>query len=281
MTPKEKELDWKEYEAITQYIYGALGQQQGIKVIGYGHTCKVEGKSGVSYQIDVLTEQSVGEKKHRTAIECKYITEKVTNDTVMKLYCIMEDAGIESGIIVCRSGFTKDTLIYAEHKGIKLVELREAQEDDKDYNKTLEIGTLDLRMNIIRSRGEVTKIDLGKKVITDEREIMGMWYARLHDAKGDHISFGKFMGAFSAEAQIRGELMKTITIEYPLNFKLYWNDITIEKVAISGFYSKTDLSQTKSFRMTDQVWLIMKDLFENKNFTMSKSGGIWDLDKQA
>jgi len=275
--PEKNELDWKEYEAITQYIYGALGEKYGIKVIGYGHDCKVKGKSGVSYQIDVLTEQSDGEKTHRTAIECKFRNEKVTNDTVMKLWCIMEDAGIESGIIVCKTGFTRDTLIYAEHKGIKLVELREAQENDQDFNKTLEIGTLEIRANIIRSRGQVTSIDLGTKIITDEKEIMGMWYVKLHDAKGDTISFGEFLKAYSREAQQRGELLKTITIEYPLNFTLFWNEITIEKIAITGFYSKTDLSSTRSFRLTDQVWLIMNELFDKRNLTLSKSGLIWNL----
>ncbi len=132
---QNNKLDWEEYEAITQYIYGALGAKYGIKVIGCGRNCKVKGKSGATYQIDVLTEQSDGKKSRLTAIECKFLKEKVTNDTVMKLVCIMEDTGIESGIIVCKTGFTRDTLLYAEHKGIKLVELREAQENDKEIIK--------------------------------------------------------------------------------------------------------------------------------------------------
>ncbi|MDN3581402.1 hypothetical protein [Mucilaginibacter flavus] len=31
----KNELDWKEYEAITQYIYEVLGAQDGVKVKGY------------------------------------------------------------------------------------------------------------------------------------------------------------------------------------------------------------------------------------------------------
>jgi len=275
--PQKEEPAWKNYEAITQYIYAALGQKDGIRVIGFGRNCKVKGKSGVSYQIDVLTEQSDGEKTHRTAIECKFRKKKVTNEVVMKLRGIMEDAGIESGIIVCKTGFTRDTLVYAEHHGIKLVELREAGENDRDFNKTLEIGTLEIKANMIRSRGQVTSIDLGTKIITDEKEIMGMWYVNFYDVDGRTISFGEFLKAFSQEAQRRGELLKTITIAYPLNFKLFWNEITIEKIAITGFYSTTDLSSIRSFRLTDQAWLIMKDLFDNRKLTMSKSGGIWNL----
>src|SRR5437868_11506271 len=104
MMPQATEINWEEYEAITKYIYGALGEQHGIKVIGCGRSCTVKGKSGVTHQIDVLTEQSDGEKTRRTAIECKFLKGKVTKDTVMKLQGIMEDTGIESGIIVCKTG---------------------------------------------------------------------------------------------------------------------------------------------------------------------------------
>lgn len=279
--PQKNELNWEEYEAITQYIYGALGEKYGIKVIGCGRNCKVKGKSGATYQIDVLTEQSDGENKLRTAIECKFVKEKVTNETVMKLQCIMEDAGIESGIIVCKAGFTRDTLMYAAHKGIKLVELREAGENDRDFKRTLEIGVLDIRTNIMVSRANITKIDFGTKIISGEKEIMAMYYARLHDTYGREIPFSRYITIFSDELESRGELLKTATIDVPTGGKLYWrlpgNDLAIEKIVITGFFSKTDRSSTRSFRLTDQVWMIMKELFDKRNLTMSKSGGIWNL----
>lgn len=275
------ELNWEEYEAITRYIYEALGQKYGIKVIGCGRNCKVKGKSGITYQIDVLTEQSDGENIHRTAIECKFLKEKVTNETVMKLQCIMQDTGIQSGIIVCKTGFTRDTLLYAEHKGIKLVELREAHENDKDFKRTLEIGDLDIHLKIMVSRANITKIDFGTKTITDEKEIMAMYYAQLHNSEGREIPFLKYITAFSDGLKGRGELLKTTTIDIPTHAKLYWkqpgNDILLEKIAITGFFSKTDQSTTRHFRLTDQVWMIMKELFEQRYLTLSKSGAIWNL----
>ncbi len=80
-----KDLDWQEYEAITKYIYEILGVQYGIKVIGYGGDNKVQGKSGVKHQVDVLTGQDQGGRTHLTAIECKFLKKKVTKETVMKL----------------------------------------------------------------------------------------------------------------------------------------------------------------------------------------------------
>jgi len=279
--PQKNELDWEEYEAITQYIYGALGEQYGIKVIDFGRNCKVKGKSGVTYQIDVLTEQSDGKKIHRTAIECKFIKDKVTNDTVMKLRGIMEDAGIESGIIVCKTGFTRDTLMYAEHKGIKLVELREALENDRDFKRTLEIGTLDIRMNFMVSRANITSIDFGSKVITDEGEIMAMYSAKLHNSYGSALDFMKFIRHFSDELESRNELLKTTTIDYPLKIKLFLKfqgkEIATEKISITGFFTKTDKSTTRSFLLTDQVWMIMNELFDKRILTLSKSGLIWNL----
>lgn len=270
-------LDWKEYEEITQYIYGALGEKQGIKVIGYGQNCKVKGKSGVNHQIDVLTEQQDGEKTLRTAIECKFLKQKVTKEIVMKLQGVMNDAGIESGIIVCKTGFTGDTMQYAAHHGIKLVELSEAREDDPDLQKIVELGIIDLNFNVIRSRAKATCIDLGSKTIIGEDEIFAMWYVQLHDGNGGFISFGEFLKAFSSEVQRRGDLLNPTTIEYPLTRTLYWNDTAIEKVTITGFFEKTDLSSKRSFRLTDQVWMIMNELFNNRRLTLSKSGLIWNL----
>lgn len=39
------DLTWQEYEAVTKYIYEMLGVQYGIKIMGYGKDCKVQGKS--------------------------------------------------------------------------------------------------------------------------------------------------------------------------------------------------------------------------------------------
>jgi hypothetical protein len=199
----------------------------------------------------------------------------------MKLAEIMLDADIASGIIVCKNGFTKDTLTYAQHKGIKLVELSEAGENDADFQKIVEIGIIDFNFNVIRSRAKVTGIDLGSRTIAGEDELLTMWYVKLQDIDGNTISFGEFLNAFSQEVQRRGERLKTTTITYSLTRTLFWkqpNDaIAIAKIAITGFFEKTDLSSKRSFRLSDQVWMIMNELFDKRKLTLSKSGLIWNL----
>jgi hypothetical protein len=281
--PDKTDLDWEEYEAITQYIYGALGAQYNIKVKAYGRNCRVIGKSKVQHQIDVLTDQFDGERQLLTAIECKYWNKKVNKDIVMKLAETMLDCDIASGIIVCKTWFTRDTVIYAEHKGIKLVKLWEADENDTEFKKTMEIGVIDLDFGVFRSRAKVTSIEFGSKIITDEHELIRMHYITLHDAAGNTISFSEFLKAFSEEVQKRDELWKTTTITYPLTRTLYWRqpnyELAIEKIAITGFFEKIDLSSRKSFRLSDQVWMIMSDLFDQRRLTLSKSGLIWNLPK--
>lgn len=277
----KNELDWEEYEAITKYIYQAMGEKYGIKVIGHGRNCRVRGKSGATYQIDVLTEQTDGGIRRLTAIECKFLKKKVTNDTVMKLWGVMDDAGIERGIIVCKAGFTKDTLLYAQHKGIKLVELREVQENDRDFKKSFETGILDIRLNIMLERANITSIDFGSEIITGKDEIMAMYYTQLHNSQGREIPFSRYISAYSQEMMSRAELLKVATINVPFTGKLFWKhrgtEVSVERIAITGFASRTDQSQERSLVLTDQVWMIMKELFDNRNLTLSKSGLIWNM----
>ncbi|WP_374949342.1 restriction endonuclease [Mucilaginibacter sp.] len=237
----------------------------------------------MQHQIDVLTEQFDGERQLLTAIECKYARKKVDKEIVMKLSQTMQDSGITSGIIVCKAGFTRDAVTFAEHQGIKLAELRVANENDEHYNKTVEIGTLDINMPIMVSRANVTGIDFGNCTITirDQNDYLYMYYTHLRHANGKSVPFDSYLKAFAEEVHNRGELLKTITKDFPLSDKLFWKlpdkEIAVEKIAITGFFAKIDMSTKKSLLLTDQVWLIMKDLFDKRNLTLSKSGLIWNL----
>jgi hypothetical protein len=173
-------LDWKTYESITKYIYETLGKQSGVTIKGYGSTCIVKGKSGVSHQIDVITSHTEGSNTYETAIECKYRKEKVNKDVVMKVSSIIEDAGISKGVIVTKSGFTKDGLEYAKFKNIGLVELREST--DKDHESTpkeIEIATLQINLNITATRPKLIQINLGnnrKLDVQDELDLFNYFF---------------------------------------------------------------------------------------------------------
>ena len=48
-------MDDKEYETVTAALYQAMGESSGITIECFGSSCRVQGKSGSWYQIDVLT----------------------------------------------------------------------------------------------------------------------------------------------------------------------------------------------------------------------------------
>ena len=279
---KSKELDWQEYEEITKYIYENLGTASGIKVKGHGRNCKVMGKSGVAHQVDVLTEEKDGDRIRLTAIECKFLNKKVTKGVVMQLFEIMEDAGIESGIIVCKTGYTRDTLKFAEHKGIRLVELWEAGENDLNGKHTIDVGMLDININSTLIRPIITKIDLGQKVMTEEKEIMAMYEATMFNSDGKEVYFKTCLFAFLDDLENEDILLKSITRSYiPAGGTLTWNckgaELNIKEILVTGYLTRKNSRSTKYFQIVDQVWLIMNEIFEKRRTTLSKSGMMYNL----
>lgn len=278
-------LDWEEYEKITKYIYESLGVQYGIKIIGYGRDNNIEGSSGVKHQIDVLTEQFVRDRRLLTAIECKYWNRKVNKDVIMKHLEVMQDLEIEKGIIVCKTGYTKDTVTYAEYRGIKLVILRESGEEDNEHGKEIVLGTIDIKNNSTLTRANITSIDFGKMTVHFDPSIGAVYYWKLHDASGNEFPLKPIMFEFADRIMRRNEPLKNITVEYPVeDGKLIYIDgkeFEVDKLSVTGFLSITDSSSVKSITLTDQVWMIMEKLFDKSSrLTMSRSGLIWNLPKK-
>jgi hypothetical protein len=273
-------LDWKKYEAITKYIYETLGSQTGVKIKGYGPTCKVTGKSGVVHQIDILAAHSDGIHSYQTAIECKFWNEKINKDIVMKVSEIIEDAGITKGVIVSKSGFTADGIAYAKHRNIGLVELREVEEKDLEGKQTtFDVGILQLRMRVTRRRPEVLRIELDSVENTKiEKEYWINNYI-LKLANGKQVPFANYLKEFQDELHRQNKEWQATSKRYEVPGATLHNaqrnfSITVNVITLTGVLTKTDQNTTHQFTLVDQVWLIMKSLFEQKTFTFSESGLI-------
>ncbi len=274
-------MDWKDYEEITKYIYEALGKQAGVKIVGYGRACKIKGKSGVSHQIDILTSHTDGIHDYRTAIECKYWKEKVNKDFVMKLERIIEDAGIEKGVIVSKMGFTEDGYLYAKHKNIGLVELREIEERDwKEQAKkpNFFVGELILKTKVERRRPEILSIEFDFVDSNQQSEKINLYQWILRSKAGIEIPLEFYLTYF--QDKLHEEEPDKIVKEY-FEFKdsNLTNTLTKKITQINGFtltgkLTITNLDSQRQFNIVDEVWMIMKSLFENRSFTISKSGMI-------
>ena len=267
-------MDWKEYEQITKYIYEILGKKAGVEIECYGNNCKIKGKSGIFHQIDVLTKHSDGLHTYRTGIECKYWDKNINKDIIMKVAEIVEDAKLNKGIIVSKLGFTKDAIDYAKYKNIGLVELREMTE--KDWEGRIKDIFVDINMLL----PEIKKLELifvegSQPTIPEGRTRIDL--LEIHKDNGDIEKFEKYVNDFNDELSRKSE-NEEFSKTYILN-----NDehlvytLTNEILPIQGFKFTGVLRIAKSkieIKGEEHIWLIMKSIFENKTFTISKNKEI-------
>lgn len=276
-------FDWKIYESVTKYIYETLGKGYGVKIVGYGSNFKVTGISGVKHQIDVLTAQTNGIHTTQTAIECKYLKNKVSKDPVMKLSETIKDSGIEKGIIVSRSGFTDDAIAQARNLNIGLVELREIEEKDFAENpKQIEIADLDIRVGVLKTGPEIINIDIGDNrtiEVKDDINYIDYYDFSIINEEGSSLPFINFLNDFRIEVSQKNRMYEIITKKYVISKSTLLNRKTnesfkIDEIIFTGRLTEKDLSKSLKLTLVDEVWLIMKSIFDNRTFSFSENGVI-------
>jgi len=276
-------LDWKIYESVTKYIYETLGKDFGVKIVGYGSNFKVTGSSGVKHQIDVLTSQTNGIHTTQTAIECKYRKNKVSKDPIMKLSETIRDSGIEKGIIVSRSGFTDDAVNQAKALNIGLVELREIEDKDFAENpKKIEIADLDIRVGVLKKGPEIIKIDIGNNrtiEIKDDNNYIDYYDFSVINEEGSSLPLINFLNDFRIEVSMQNSMYEIITKKHDtfnstlLNMRTK-ESFKINEIILTGRLTEKDLSKNLKFTLVDEVWLIMKSIFDERTFSFSENGVI-------
>lgn len=280
MMSETNNLDWKTYESITKYIYETLGKQHGVTVKGYGSNCTVKGKSGASYQIDVLTSHSDGLHSYQTAIECKYWKEKVNKDIVLKLSGTLEDAGINKGVIVSKNGFSPDCIAVARYHNIGLVQLREAVDTDfNDNPRELEVGQFEIRMMIIARQPEILSVATDGGYLLDAQDYFDFLDYSIISENGDRVPLMKYVDAFRIEISRINKELELITKRYDFPNRTLYNKRTqsslkIESLTFTGQLRESGESKNFKFTLVDQVWLIMKSIFEARTFSFTASGVI-------
>lgn len=271
-------MNWKDYEEITRYIYEGLGRKAGVKIEGYGNSCRVKGKSDVTHQVDVLTAHTDGIHTYRTAIECKYWQKKINKDIVMQVAEIIEDTGIHKGVIVSRLGFTEDGVSFAKYKNIELVELREIDEADrKQRNGNTGIEFAMLNIGITRRRPEILDIIIDSKNFGAVSEKRNHYQLSVHLKDGQEVPMDKYIMSFKTEELQSQTPDKVFEKYYKLPDANLASRVTKESMPINGFTLKGKLTVTdmsKKLTLVDEIWLIMKSMFDDKSFTITQLGLI-------
>lgn len=272
----ETELDWEVYEQVTKYIYQTLGEKAGVKILGHGKDCKVLGKSGVEHQIDVLTSHSDGIHTYKTAIECKFWKDNVNKDIIMKVAEIIEDAGINKGVIVSKQGYTPDAITYAKYRNIGLVELREMQEEDWEGRPRI----YDVKSTV--RRPEIIKVTILPSLFNKsniEQEQIQTDTLQLILNTGETVSIEKYLTEFKKELH-KQPIGKVVDKRVLLPLSKLVNSKSDTTLFIDGFILKGKLTELPGpkFFPVDEIWLLMKSIFEEKSYTISKRGIIKEDD---
>lgn len=273
-------LDWKTYESITKYIYETLGKQTGVTLKGYGKNCIVKGKSGVNHQIDIITSHTEGSHTYETAIECKYWKKKISKDIVMKLVQILEDTGISKGIIVSKSGFTRDGIRYAKHTNIGIVHLREYEDKDlQGSSHQIEIATLDLNIKIHRTRPEITYIGIGDNRKIEIKHEFDYFDLTIILKNGNQVAFYDYVNDFIKQINRLNDKTKPLTKNYKIPASKLLNrqtgeQIDLDEILFTGQLTESDDNRNLNYTIVDKVWLLMKSIFDERTFSFTENGLI-------
>jgi len=217
---------------------------------------------------------------YETAIECKYRKEKVNKDVVMKLVQILEDTGISKGIIVSKSGFTRDGIQYAKHTNIGIVHLREYEEKDLQGNShQIDIATLDLNIKIHRTRPEITSIDIGDNRKIEIKHEFDCFDFTIILKNGNQVAFYDYVNDFRKQINRLNDKTKPLIGKYKIPESKLLNRQTGEKVDLdeilfTGQITESDDDRNLKYTIVDKVWLLMKSIFEERTFSFSENGII-------
>src|SRR5690606_25115390 len=180
---------------------------------------------------------------------------KITKDVVFKLSGIINDAEIEKGIIVSRSGFTRDAIAQARNLNIGLVELREIEDKDFAENpRQIEIADLDIRVGVLKTAPEIIKIDIGNNRTIEIKDELDYYDFRIIKQEGSTLPLINLVNDFRIEVSEQNRMYEIITKKYDtfnstlLNRKTK-ESFSIDEVFFVGRLTKKDLSKSLMFTL--------------------------------
>lgn len=135
----------------------------------------VLGKSGTRRQLDVTVRGRIGTTDLFVVVECKDYSRPVGIELVEAFVAKLEDVAANKGVMVARTGFTRDALARAERAGISPAVLRPARDEDWDRY---------LRSLLIKIQSRVIVHNDLSVVLADGRELPVSWADRVEAPDG-------------------------------------------------------------------------------------------------
>ena len=273
-------MDWQDYEEVTARIYEALGRASGVKILCYGHQCRLNGRSGAAHQIDVLTSHSDGVHTYRTCIECKYWNEKVDKAVIAKQALVVEDTATDKGVVVSKSGFTEGAKLVAREKRIGLVELRRPLDSDWDgYIKAIDIrihlcypSFSNFEFIVPKTDEYVDSMPFGGRVLHSN--------IRFHTPDGESeslLDLTNRVARFEKGWETGEERPFVVPFEKETTFSVEGHDTRTMVNEVRFTATMHVLSEDVHVNAEHHVEFLMKEIFEGRRFVVAPDGTIKEI----
>ena len=143
----------------------------------------------------------------------------------------------------------------------------------------IEFGILQINMNVKVTGPKILQIDLGNNRFLDVQDEFDLfnYYVELHDKK--HIAFYDYITNFRRYVADQQKMEIEITKTYILpGSHLFRSGLTesieFDEFIVTGKLTVRDESKKLEYSLVDKVWLIMKSIFDNREFSFSENGII-------
>jgi hypothetical protein len=132
--------DWKGFERLAERIVRDLHPDATVTLDDHLPGQFTEKKR----QIDVSIRWADRDHEQLTIVQARDRSRPADVNAVGEFIAVIEDVGASRGVMVCRSGFTKDAKIYARNKGVELYNLHDAESRDWRLELTIPLLWIDL-----------------------------------------------------------------------------------------------------------------------------------------
>ncbi|WP_143763378.1 restriction endonuclease [Methanothrix harundinacea] len=116
------------YERLAAMVFRHI-EKYGVVL----HNRRLIRDTGVKHQIDVTINNN--DNKRRVLVECKDFNlsgEKIGLPIIRDFWAVVDDIKPDDAIVLTCTGFTRDAILFAKMKGIRLAILRRFDEEDKE-----------------------------------------------------------------------------------------------------------------------------------------------------
>lgn len=276
------DLNWQDYEQLVRDIHEVLGREDGVEIICWGSACRVTGNSGTEHQIDVLTRHRAALYDYLTAIECKYWNKRVGKGNIATFCGVLEDINVDKGVVVSKMGFTDPAKRYAASMNIGLIELRKPVDDDWEGRVKDIVGQItvefppelyDFRVQLDTVRNDTDEDEIGESLklpLPLDQIIVRI--------PGEN---SKTLHQLSTEEYTNSPANTEYTLNLPDGSSIHIPDFP--EVSPHESYIRSvsfrirhlaPMTAEINIRGDDRIFMIMKNIFDDREFTISSDGSI-------